>query len=598
MKYSLKKYIAVHFYNSIFQAIVDFDKENDNNSKLYDLEVKTVYAQDSPNLHIEFEVVVVALTEDGTERWLSLYCKGNLAQQLKDFKVIQIEPYDRKSKRENLLTDSLVPILSKEQLDEVATHFLENYYPEALSEGKAISPVKLAKILGLRIKLRPITKENTVLGAIIFCDVKKELYDIASDSLVTERIKGRTILIDPYNFSQRNRGSVNNTIIHECVHWAFHHKAFELERLFDPEAYQLEKSTVASTGVSTYTPTDWMEWQANALTPRIQMPLEPFKKKVQEFIESYQPAVVNKVTIIDALEEVIRQIEKFYGVSKLAAKIRLLDIGFQEIAGIGNYVDGHYVQAHGFKSGFLKGNQTFSISFRDAVFESNFNPKLKEKIESGSYLFVDSHFCMNEPKYIEIKADKTVLTDYARLHMEECCLVFDLTTRRGTGHKETFITDYVLYRDANSDIVFEATFSKDSQINEAQLILKRNLELAPVIRELPGNFSGALSALMKWSEVTEEELSESSLLSVMTIRRMRNDTNYRTSMDSIFQLCIGMKLPPDLSDLLLERSSHRLGMTELDRTYYTLLHGCYTRGMIECNDLLEQLGFKRLGKEE
>lgn len=34
----------------------------------------------------------------------------------------------------------------------------------------------------------------------------------------------------------RNLGSTYNTIIHECVHWHRHRKAFELERLYNEEA--------------------------------------------------------------------------------------------------------------------------------------------------------------------------------------------------------------------------------------------------------------------------------------------------------------------------------------------------------------------------
>lgn len=49
-------------------------------------------------------------------------------------------------------------------------------------------------------------------------------------------ISGKTIMVDPANFFLRNLGSVNNTIIHECVHWEKHRKAFELERLYNKDA--------------------------------------------------------------------------------------------------------------------------------------------------------------------------------------------------------------------------------------------------------------------------------------------------------------------------------------------------------------------------
>ena len=56
------------------------------------------------------------------------------------------------------------------------------------------------------------------------------------------------------------------------------------------------------------------------------------------------------------------------------------------------------------------------------------NPALREKVQSGRYLFVDSHICMNNPKYIAADhAGNLCLTQYARHHIDECCLLFDLS---------------------------------------------------------------------------------------------------------------------------------------------------------------------------
>lgn len=46
----------------------------------------------------------------------------------------------------------------------------------------------------------------------------------------------------------------------------------------------------------------------------------------------------------------------------------------------------------------------------------------------GSYLYVDSHLVLVSSKYLRTDYDgMTVLTEYARNHMDECCLAFDMT---------------------------------------------------------------------------------------------------------------------------------------------------------------------------
>ena len=63
----------------------------------------------------------------------------------------------------------------------------------------------------------------------------------------------------------------------------------------------------------------------------------------------------------------------------------------------------------------------------DAVVQMLWHKDLQPKTLSGDYTFVDSHVCLNRPQYIERGDDGIpVMTEYARLHMDECCLAFTL----------------------------------------------------------------------------------------------------------------------------------------------------------------------------
>ena len=94
----------------------------------------------------------------------------------------------------------------------------------------------------------------------------------------------------------------------------------------------------------------------------------------------------------EIMEQVITALETGFCVSRLAAKIRLVELGFEEAIGTYTYLDGHYVKSHSFSKGAIKIDQTFSISSFDAAIQRRLNPKLRKLTEDGDYLFVDNHF--------------------------------------------------------------------------------------------------------------------------------------------------------------------------------------------------------------
>lgn len=136
--------------------------------------------------------------------------------------------------------------------------------------------------MGLCVKFVYITKDETVFGRSYFFDSDVELYNPESDSFYTERIPAGTILVDKAVAFMYVLGATNNTIIHKCVHWDKHKKAFALARLYNAELTNIACKVVGGIvgNHSGQDAVDWMEWQANALTPKIQLPMSMFKKYV------------------------------------------------------------------------------------------------------------------------------------------------------------------------------------------------------------------------------------------------------------------------------------------------------------------------------
>lgn len=430
---SFTRYLASHHEDELYNAVADFVATNpdtldlrshrvdvDNIDSIDSIELdkvslKTTYIQDSDTMNLEFDILVVVelifqeITrhddfDDSCEAWFRVTCTAYLDGSLEDFKVLEVDTYDQNKGRRfgSLLSEQLVPILYKADHDKAAEVFLRKYQPEALERPMRVNPYQLASKMGLQVVEADTCEDSTTLGQIYFQDV---------DGIKAGTIKIVTDLEDEFNL-----GAKNNTIIHECVHWALHKKAFELERCYDLGLSSISTRVDLEKCQEKTTATDWMEWHARSLTPKIMMPHDMFKQEADYIFWQYADEH-GHVSSPDIIEQVIEKLADYFGVSRLSAKIRMVEVGYEEAIGAFNYVDGRYVQAHSWKKGTVEKNQTFCIDEMSAVFELFTNLEFGKLIQSGQYVYVDSHFVLSTPKYVvQDFVGRMVLTGYARHH--------------------------------------------------------------------------------------------------------------------------------------------------------------------------------------
>jgi hypothetical protein len=608
--------VADRFYDELFTAIQSYTADNcdDLDLRLYrvrniggiemsDIEVKFVSVNDLPDMKIDFDVAVEAELEvresdyhydesENCRQWFMLKCSGDLDCNLDDFTISSVTEYTSKNKQSKPMSDSLVPIINKEQLESVAADFLRRHYPEALKTPMAVEPQVLAEKMGLVVEMREITKDFSVFGQIYFHDCDAEFYDEDSDEMVQTHVDAHTIFVDPKAYFLRNLGSVNNTIVHECVHWDKHRKAFELERLYNSSASKIKCQVVGGIKDNTRDATDWMEWQANALAPRIQMPLIMFKTKAFEFIKQFRTELGTS-KLIDVMEPVIDALAAFFCVSRLAAKIRMIDAGYEEAIGTFTYIDGHYVKPHRFKKGALQRNQTFSIGAVDAAILSITNSEMNFLVKDGSYQYVDSHFVLNHPKYLtQDENGVTELTNYARNHMEECCLVFNLSVK--AGGKERYHSECFLNRDESSTIDFNITYCNGFEYStpekKAKILEDTIAEEVRIYSELPRSYTKSLQMVIEWRKVSFKELETRTMLNEKTIRRIVNGET-QGSINSIILICLGLHLPPDISRHIIDNSPFSLNPSNKSHPWYNfVLTHLYTKSMDEIRSFLQSHG--------
>lgn len=367
---------------------------------------------------------------------------------------------------------------------------------KALLEPISVEPDKLCEAMGLKVRRARISADGNVFGRIYFYDGTADIYDDTTGEVHAEDIPAGTILVDTTQSWLYGIGAFNNTIVHECVHWDRHKKAVALARLYNEEITHIGCKIVGGAMEKKF---DFIEWQANSLAPRIQMPASMVKKYVDSAITKIRKQT-GLYDYIDIIENLIKDVAVHFAVSQTAAKIRLIDLGYEEAKGALIYLDGHYVRPHKAAGIKLEHNQTFSILAADAAWLRVASPELMNVLNEGKYIFIENHYVLNSKYYVEQDEDGTLqLTHYALNHMEECCLIIDLSISNKDiplkYHRVCFLN-----RDFDVKIDFSPEFhgghatkeSKDEQLN------RYVLESGDFVASLPMDYVESLKRAIVW----------------------------------------------------------------------------------------------------
>ena len=293
--------------------------------------------------------------DDTVRKWFRVSCSVDVANGFCNFKILNVDDeYDHNvNDQSDRLDDNLIPVISTADMERHAEEILRHVYPEALATPMRVNVEKFAERLGLHIVRKHLSRNGSIFGQMIFHPTSVDYYDLDRKGFSTYEADGGTIFADDEIFFLRNLGSWNNTIIHECVHWLKHRKHIELKRAAGADVSRISCQVTEvppETKKRKRTDTEWMEWHANALAPRVLMPRKPFKQKADELI-AWHKRNSGSDKLSDILPAVIVELSDFFEVSILSAKIRIMDVGYPEAAGVYEYVDGQYVPTHSFKTG-------------------------------------------------------------------------------------------------------------------------------------------------------------------------------------------------------------------------------------------------------
>lgn len=621
-KVSFKKYINNILAGAIDRKIEEYickdpgaiygkanrlDKCVDIDYDSYDL--KTVWVDDLSQTSVKYYIVVEAYftvygkkgkqtdqDQDVTE-WFMLTGEGDLLFGDNSFEIYAIEVYSEKQDRLKPLNDLLIPQLTNEDLEGKATSIIEKYYPELLQTPQKADLKHFASQLDLKINgSYKLSNDNTVIGQCFFKEGIATVYD-PSLSPQKFKIPAGTILIDSsipnYSSYEINRF----TICHEISHFLLHRKRILLECIMDSNLKGLQCGNDGLIRDKSGYEYAYMEFQANYLAACLLAPRKSFIAKANEIIEQYT-TIFPSAMIADFSNELIEELADFFGMSKQATKIRLINCGYHTIQEAKTYINGKFVHPISFKKYSLAYNETFAISREDFAYELIINPELNDLFKEGKLVYIDFHVCINDSKYIEKNpVGMNILSEYAKSNADECLLKFKIVPKNEKKYGSSNSQYCVLFREI-CGIDTKATFSKEankSALQRANSILNRNAEVNKLLSLInPSSFGKSLVNLMKEAGITIEKLAEAIGVSKQTINNYRANVN-DPEQDNLYAICLVLDFPYEVSIALLQTVGYSVRMDERGQIISFCLKnsGCT---ILECNELLISKGLAPITK--
>ena len=226
-----------------------------------------------------------------------------------------------------------LPILSKDDIEELAARVLHSFAPSVLSHPKAVDIDMIAyDNLFLTVKNHRLSSDASILGITVFNDIEEraDLNEYCNIDIELPLPAG-TIVIDSSLTSYNNQPRRRYTLAHECAHWILHrtyHSPNNQQYKFRKQRLPYIVCRDTSIEIKRYTFTtdsDWLEWQADTLAAALLMPYNTFKAYAQQYIYFDKRRYLSIVSY--EYIEIIEDVANRFKVSKRAAEIRLMNMG-------------------------------------------------------------------------------------------------------------------------------------------------------------------------------------------------------------------------------------------------------------------------------
>ncbi len=643
-KYSdFKSYIRANYGEYLKQKLLQFVDANHDGQGFHSINVLSLCKQDIANLDIKslkcndlpgpFVKIDVNLTADivtlglGTKkyeadrktRWFTVHLKANLRDGMELLKdETRTEEYAPGTfDRTTALDEYLVPYVYTADLEDIADDFTSFYCCDAIYDMYQFPGSYVLQ--AMEIDAYEADLPEKTMGRMYFREDTATIYQkfnprFPEAKLENHVIRPGTMLISKNNYFMQKTGSFNLTVAHEVIHWYYHQKFFKILSLLDDEAHMMpcdvdpQKYDENMTGLQK---ARWfVEWQANALGMRIAMPQALFVKAMHEAYAAASKTPRMGCYKAEVLEDTIHRVAMLFGVSDFAAKQRSIQLGLDTAAGTFIYIDGQYHSPFAFEEGILQPKQSFVINRAGLDDVCKKNHHIAELLDSGAFIYLGYVVCINDEQYVQPVTGgsdrwtgrKFELTDYAREHVDECCLIFDWESISGISDIGGFYGQCYLSKDVSAENHIEHTYNSDFENNQsieaiaeqAKIMKEAFLAGKEVVKNAPDEFPDNLYYHMKRKHITVEELAFRSGLSTTTIKKYRAGTS-TPDIDNLMAVFVGLNLQGKYCDQMMRTLGLTLNDTNYKHYVYRILIQEHSDGTLDqWNTILEINNFPHI----
>ncbi len=239
-----------------------------------------------------------------------------------------------------------IPILSKNEIEEIAEIVIEDYHADLLVEPRSLDIDHFCESYAeLEMDYQDLTNDQSILGMLVFNDCCVSVFDAENNSAKRITVYEGTVLIDNslLKDDQLRRGRF--TLSHEVSHWFLHKQIYLIDKnqisLFDLMSDQDKQPVIKCRSVDIessgkkelITDDEWIEWQADFMASTLLMPKKSFSKEVRKKfkatgIKNAYYEIGTDINLDLWAEKLARELSDIFNVSVAAARIRLKNLGF------------------------------------------------------------------------------------------------------------------------------------------------------------------------------------------------------------------------------------------------------------------------------
>ena len=430
--------------------------------------------------------------------------------------------------------DDLVPIVSAEQYPLLALLFRRKVFNDVrFPSVPFLYAQECIDKLGLKVKSSGLP--STCTGKIIMADTVMQFKNNDGTISSMEVLSG-TIICDYVKAASTSQGLLTSTLLHECFHWVFHRGAFELGRLYckDDKGFTcLKGDRLIIEGARAAEGSEYIEIQTNGAVPYITVSREQLRNEANSMFAKYRNS---GFTIPMALEKVLFEMKNVHGFTLNTIRRCLVESGMQSFRGICLCHDGHFIQSYCWGNrDYLGKDETFFIAPDEAKKLCLADAALRTQVIDGDYFYLDCHFVLNEPKYIDfLNPWKPSISRYALSHADECFRKFKVRPGKGATS--------VRY-----DYGFDRVSDKMKAVYEAM-----NDNTLSFIKQSKAN-SQWREYIRSWNACKRGTFRET-LLAILEFRGIKDsyfDDGYGVSQTQIQRICDGTTRVPNLRTVVV-----------------------------------------------